>query len=92
VSAWYFENLPNNIALDKPEKYIFNNDLSFGMQNDEVKELQKVLMFMALLNIKEATGYFGNLTLQAVKDYQALNSITPVSGYVGPLTREKLNN
>jgi peptidoglycan hydrolase-like protein with peptidoglycan-binding domain len=93
VSAWYFENLSNNQALiETTEKYIFNNDLSFGMQNEEVKELHKVLMSFGLLKIKEPTGYFGSLTKTAVMEYQTLKSITPVSGYVGPLTRQALNN
>ena len=92
VSAWYYQDLSNSKALvDITEKYIFNNDLEFGMQNEEVKELQKVLMALGLLKILEPTGYFGNLTLQAVKDYQTLKLITPVSGYVGPLTRAELN-
>jgi hypothetical protein len=92
VSAWYFENLSNSQALiETTEKYIFNNDLSFGMQNEEVKELQKVLMSLGLLKIKEPTGYFGSITKTAVMEYQTLKSITPVSGYVGPLTRAELN-
>lgn len=92
VSAWYYQDLSNSKALvEITEKYIFENDLEFGMQSDEVKELQKVLMILGLLKILEPTGYFGNLTLQAVKEYQTLKLITPVSGYVGPLTRAELN-
>jgi hypothetical protein len=92
VACWYFEDLSNiNSLFEINDKYIFNNDLSFGMQNDEVKELHKVLIALGLLKIKEPTGYFGSLTLQAVKDYQTLKGITPVSGYVGPLTRAELN-
>jgi len=92
VCAWYYQDLSNSKALEvTTEKYIFNNDLEFGMQNEEVKELQKVLMSLGLLKILEPTGYFGSLTLQAVRDYQTLKLITPVSGYVGKLTRQKLN-
>ena len=92
VACWYYENLDNSKALEaEVKKYIFNNDLSFGMDNDEVVELQKVLISMSLLKIKEPTGYFGSITKTAVMEYQTLKSITPVSGYVGPLTRAELN-
>jgi peptidoglycan hydrolase-like protein with peptidoglycan-binding domain len=37
------------------------------------------------------TGYFGPLTMSAVRSYQTRNGITPASGYVGPKTRAFLN-
>ena len=93
VSAWYYENLPNNKALSEDEipKYQFNTDLSFGMTGDDVKKLQEILIAMGLLNIKEPTGYFGSLTKSAVIEYQKSKGISPTSGVVGPLTRVELN-
>ncbi len=62
----------------------FSNNLSYGMTHADVKLLQEKL---GVSN----TGYFGPLTLAAVKTYQANNAISPVAGYVGPLTRASLN-
>jgi len=63
----------------------FTTDLKLGMKNDDVKNLQ------IKLGVTPATGYFGPLTLAAVKKFQAENGI-PTTGYVGPLTRTALNS
>ena len=63
----------------------FTMDLKLGMKNDDVKTLQ------IKLGVTPATGYFGPLTLAAVKKFQAENGI-PTTGYVGPLTRTALNS
>jgi len=62
----------------------FSTDLKQGMRNASVKLLQEKLGV-------DNTGYFGALTLAAVKSYQTTSGISPVSGYVGSLTRAKLN-
>ncbi|MCX6736954.1 MAG: peptidoglycan-binding domain-containing protein [Candidatus Parcubacteria bacterium] len=62
----------------------FSTDLKQGMTNASVKLLQEKLGV-------DNTGYFGALTLKAVKAYQTTSGISPVSGYVGSLTRAKLN-
>ena len=72
-------------------KYKFDYDLYFGMRSPAVSKLQEVLISQGYLFIREPTGYFGSLTLEAVKNYQRVNGISPISGYVGPLTREVLN-
>jgi hypothetical protein len=69
--------------------FIFSNDLKIGMQGNDVLELQRVLQSLGLFN-GPLTGYFGQLTLAAVKKYQKANGIIQ-TGYVGPLTRAKLN-
>ncbi len=77
-SAWTFVDV---------SKYIFKTDLKFmNIQNDRVavKELQK------RLGVPFPTGFFGWLTLSAVKDFQRSNGL-PVTGFVGPLTRGLLN-
>jgi len=62
----------------------FSKNLSQGMKDADVKLLQEKL---GVSN----TGYFGPLTLAAVKTYQSNNGISPVAGFVGSLTRASLN-
>lgn len=64
--------------------YCFNTDLKYGMTSNDVKNLQIVL------GVTPQSGYFGPLTLAAVKNYQASKGII-TTGYVGPLTRQALN-
>ena len=100
VCGIFFEDLQNLAVLNpdvvKPQ-YNFTNDLYFGMRNDEVKVLQKCLATEQdsegyLFPIYQTcTGYFGSITLQAVKRFQAKYEITPVAGYCGIKTRTKLN-
>lgn len=56
--------------------------------NGEVSTLQDFLQSKGYLNT-EPTGYFGLLTLEAVKAFQNSYGISP-SGYVGSLTRAKI--
>lgn len=57
--------------------------------NGEVSTLQDFLQSQNYLS-SEPTGYFGGLTLRAVKDFQSANGIVP-TGYVGPLTRARIS-
>ncbi len=66
-------------------RYCFYSNLSYGMRSPEVKNLQIVL------GVTPATGYFGDLTLAAVKKFQEEHNIK-VTGKVGPETREVLNS
>lgn len=69
----------------------FENNLYYGLQNNnEVRELQEFLVGKGLLD-HEATGNFYSLTLKAVKAYQASEGIIQ-TGYVGTLTRTAINN
>lgn len=70
--------------------YAFNNNISEGTQNDEVKELQEQLRSLGFFTFHTSTGYFGPITLAAVKAFQTANGI-PATGFVGPLTRAALN-
>ena len=56
--------------------------------NGAVSTLQDFLQSQNYLN-SEPTGYFGLLTLKAVKDFQKANGISP-TGYVGPITKAKI--
>ncbi|MDD4123224.1 MAG: peptidoglycan-binding domain-containing protein, partial [Candidatus Pacebacteria bacterium] len=63
----------------------FDVNLEYGMDNNNVKAMQEVL------GVTPTSGYFGPLTLSAVKEFQAENGI-PNTGYVGPMTRAALND
>ncbi len=63
-------------------------DLRYRSMGTAVSGLQDYLQASGHLN-SEPTGYFGLLTLQAVKNFQSSQSISP-TGFVGPLTRAKI--
>ena len=71
------------------QAFRFTEDLSEGMQNDNVTELQNRLTSEGVYS-GPATGYFGPLTLAGVKEYQAKHNL-PTTGFVGPMTRAELN-
>ena len=79
----------NTLTSGRPQPssglYCFSITLKYGMTSPEVKNLQIVL------GVKPATGYFGDLTLAAVKHFQEKHNIE-VTGEVGPQTREVLNS
>lgn len=81
-------NQPSDPGTGGP--YIFDNDLWLGQTNNEVTELQRYLIGENYLTVV-ATGYFGTLTLDAVKKFQASRNIS-ATGYVGMLTRAALND
>ncbi len=67
-------------------------DLSLGMQGEDVKTLQEILISKTEVqaeNLKRvgATGFFGRYTEDALRAFQSLHSIVPQSGYFGPITR-----
>lgn len=69
------------------QKYIFNNNLYFGMMNNaDVHALQVRLGLPTELQ----TGNFFAKTLAAVMAYQRSKGISP-TGFVGPITRASLN-
>lgn len=65
------------------------SNLKVGMSGTSVYELQDVLQEQGCL-AHQSTGYFGLLTLNAVKCFQTENNI-PSTGYVGVLTRTAIN-
>lgn len=73
------------------EFFRFNTDLRFGMQNDDVAELQKRLQKEGFFKFDKITGVFGSITKQAVMDYQKAKGIPYITGFCGPLTRAELN-
>lgn len=69
--------------------YKFNNPLKLGDEGTEVTELQKRLTSEGVYS-GPITGYYGSLTVSAVKAYQVLHGLSPL-GNVGPGTRAALN-
>lgn len=79
----------------RESKYFpFSKDLYLGVEDPEVKELQK---FLNEQGFKVAwwgngspgneTTYFGNLTQKALQKFQAAKGVYPTAGFFGPLTR-----
>lgn len=88
------------VEVVKP-KYFFQNDLTFGMtNNDSVKALQEVLQNLGYFpKNTSCTGYYGAITATAVVKFQtertkiSASEIKSLAGKkVGPKTREALNN
>ena len=67
----------------------FLKPLRFGMTDPDVTQLQNRLTAEGLYT-GPITGYYGNLTVTAVKAYQTKYGLTPL-GSVGPGTRDELN-
>lgn len=68
----------------------FNTNLQYGQNGSDIYQLQDVLIEQGDLKVSTPTGYFGLLTLDAVKSFQSSNGISS-TGYVGSLTRSALN-
>lgn len=70
----------------------FALDLKLGATGAEVMALQDALRLQGTFpQTIASTGYFGGITLSAVKGFQAKYAISPRSGFCGPITRSKLN-
>jgi hypothetical protein len=98
--------LDNDDELLKPEpialqpKFAQSKAMKVGNKGENVKQLQAVLIYEGLLNIKAPTGCFGGATRQAVVKLQEKYRdviLTPVglkfgTGLVGKATLAFLNN
>lgn len=86
---------PVVISEPRPACLKFTNAIRYKdndttKQTTHVRDLQQVLYDKGYLSVKP-TGYFGMLTLKAVKQYQKENSI-PQTGFVGEITRGMLRS
>lgn len=81
-----------NTYQNNPSCSLFTQDLYYGMRSEQVKCLQRFLANLGddIYPEKLITGYYGPLTVQAVKRYQAKYNL-PQTGYFGPLTRARVN-
>ena len=74
-------------------------NLTAGNSGDDIKSLQELLLKEGVYQEGLITGFFGNLTKQAVIRFQekyadeilAPNGLTSGTGFVGPSTRAKIN-
>ncbi len=69
----------------------FHNNLRLGSRGNDVVMLQNVLRNQGYFLYHTSTGYFGTVTLKAVRAFQKDYNIIQ-TGFVGPLTRGALNN
>ena len=61
-----------------------------GNQGEPVNVIQQMLMTKGYLKIPKPTGYFGDMTYQAVLQYQKDNNLKKQDGMVGPDTYASL--
>ena len=62
---------------------IFTRELSLGDRGLDVRVLQKILIVRGYLKSGLDTGFFGELTRQAVSKFQKVVGVTPSNGYFG---------
>jgi peptidoglycan hydrolase-like protein with peptidoglycan-binding domain len=67
-----------------------STQIAQGGRGEAVSTLQEKLRAAGFFTYPTSTGFFGPLTLAAVKAFQAANGI-PTTGFVGPLTLAALN-
>lgn len=90
--TFFFDNWFSSYNLSGVVQQVYLSDLSIGMKSPLVEKLQRDLARdSSIYPEKLFTGYFGQLTLKAVKRFQAKHGIRQ-TGYVGPLTRARLNS
>ena len=86
----------NSLAAPAPAsgaKCIFTRSLTVGARGDDVTCLQNYLTGAGHYSFSGgATGYFGNVTKNAVAAWQAANGVSPAAGYFGPLSQAKYNS
>ncbi|ARK32478.1 C40 family peptidase [Halalkalibacter krulwichiae] len=63
--------------------------LRTGMSHPDVKELQDALKSKGHFNFERSTGYYGQITADAVRDFQRKNNLQ-VDGIAGPQTLSAL--
>jgi peptidoglycan hydrolase-like protein with peptidoglycan-binding domain len=96
--AGYITEVSPPVPGEKP-KHTFVLGIKYGQRSDEVKALQNCLIYEGLLSSDCNTGYFGGMTLKAVKLFQVKYKseiLTPIgltdpTGNVGVRTVNKLN-
>ena len=94
------QSLNSNSLPIKTKKMEWQRNLYLGMEGDDVKRLQEILISEKVWPRPEIgiTGYFGTITREAVIKFQEKYSskiLEPVglekgTGFVGPLTRDYL--
>ena len=84
----YSDNAPSATTDDSDKKDESDGTYSLGDQSDEVSAIQQKLLDLGYY-YAEVTGYFGEVTEQAVKDFQTVNGLE-ATGVVDEYTYELL--
>jgi hypothetical protein len=71
-------------------KWVFDQNLSYGSTGTKVSSLQEFLAAQGLYNGPISGNFFG-LTKNALVNFQKQKGIQPASGFFGPLTRNVVN-
>lgn len=102
-NPWTYTTKPSELTEPEDEDteqfvYVFEKQLLYGMRNDEVKMLQKALVWLDRLEPRFVTGYYGDVTAGALLRFQLDNAIDSVASLkklkgrrVGPKTLAYLN-
>jgi photosystem II stability/assembly factor-like uncharacterized protein len=80
------------LDLPAPTITVPVRDLQYGMEGDDVRLLQTVLIKEGYSISAGATGYFGLQTQYALDAYQAAHGIAPRGGYFGPITQAQMKS
>lgn len=72
-----------------PTTATYTRNFSIGDSGADISSLQSTLIAQGYLPIANPTGYFGQLTSEALAKWQTASGL-PGTGYFGPLTRAKL--
>ena len=67
-----------------------SGNVGWGTTSGDVTSVQSHLAATGYFN-QQPTGYYGNITMNAVKNYQTAHGIE-ATGYVGPITRGAIQN
>ncbi len=73
--------------LDSDNSNLSVRDLEYGMEGEDVKALQNILINQGHSIPAGVTGLFLAQTQSALSSYQSANNIVPAAGYFGSLTR-----
>ena len=93
-----FDNWTHIYKASPPPTIVFNTNLRYGMKNDEVLKLQRVLRQLGYFKLPYTTNYYGQETQKSVLAFQLEKGIirfgieTLFGYFLGPKTREALNN
>ena len=74
------------------QTYAFDRDLWLKDEGDDVKALQQYLIDNGYQIRSGATGYFGEITREALQKFQSDKGISPASGYFGAKTHTFIND
>lgn len=90
--------IPTVVACT-PSGFALNRNLAFRSEGEDVKNLQSFLVQKGYTTADNITGFFGPVTIEAIKKFQRDNNIVSsgdyrVTGYgmAGPITRTKINS